>query len=135
MHPIACLVVLGLLLTGCAGFLRSPSPEATELAASLSYVAGDLPLEPGSGIVSVGNYYFPNGYPRLVHLAPGKREIGFYFAGQIYVDGPATISYDFIGGQSYELYCQKAQAHIRVVQPAAWPNPSSKRTREKPRAA
>jgi hypothetical protein len=67
-----------------------PSPEATQLAASLSYVAGDLPLEPGSGIVSVGNFYFPNGYPRLVHLAPGKREIGFYCAGQIYVDGPAT---------------------------------------------
>jgi len=129
MRQIACLFALCLLLSGCAAFLRSPSSEATELAASLSYVSGDLPLEPGSGIVSVGNYYFPNGYPRLVHLAPGKREVGFYCAGQIYVDGPPTITYDFVGGQSYELYCQKGQGHVRVSRPAARPNPSSKRTR------
>jgi hypothetical protein len=135
MRQIACLPMLFLLLSGCAGFPRSPSPEATELAASLSYVAGDLPLEPGSGIVSVGDYYFPNGYPRLVHLAPGRREVGYYCGGQIYVDGPPTVTYDFEGGRSYKLYCQKGQAHIRIVQPAGGPNPSSKRTREKPRAA
>jgi hypothetical protein len=114
MRPIACLPIVCLLLSGCAGWLHSPSPGATELAAPLSYVAGDLPLEPGSGIVSVGSYYFPHGYPRLVHLAPGKREIGFYCPGQIYVDGPPTISYNFVGGQNYELYCQKGRAHIRA---------------------
>jgi hypothetical protein len=115
--------------------LRSPAPETAELAASLSYVAGDLPLEPGSGIVSVGSYYFPYGYSRVVHLAPGKREVGFYCPGFIYVDGPPTISYNFVGGQSYELYCQKGQAHIRIKQAAGGPDPSPGRTREKPRAA
>ena len=135
MRPIAYLGAISLLLSGCTGFLRSPAPETTELAASLSYVAGDLPLEPGSGIVSVGSYYFPHGYPTVVHLAPGKREVGFYCPGLIYLDGPPTISYNFVGGQSYELFCQKGRAHIRIEQGAGGPNPSSKQRRQKPRAA
>ncbi|MEI7038322.1 hypothetical protein [Fulvimonas yonginensis] len=111
-----------LSISGCAGFPHNLPPQAKELAASLAYVAGDKPLEPGSGIVSVGNYYFPDGYPRIVHLAPGEREVGFYCPGQIYVDGPPTITYDFVGGQSYELFCRKGQGHIRVAQPVAAAN-------------
>lgn len=59
MRPIALLPLTCLLVSGCAGFLRSQPPEAKQLAAELTYVAGDMPLEPGSGIASVGNYYFP----------------------------------------------------------------------------
>lgn len=119
MRSIAFLPVIGLLLSGCAGFLHNPPPQATQLAAELSYVEGDTPLEPGLGIVSVGNYYFPHGYPTVVYLAPGKRDIGYYCPGDIYVDGPPTISYDFIGGQSYELYCLGGQGHIRLAHGSA----------------
>ncbi|MGN6235720.1 hypothetical protein [Dyella sp.] len=121
VRSIVYVLMLCLFLGGCSGVLHKPSPEAKELAATLSYVTGDRPVEPGSGIVSVGNYYFSNGYPRLVHLAPGKREIGFYCDGQIYVDGPPTITHDFAGGQRYELYCEKGRAHIRQVQSASLP--------------
>ena len=127
MHRTAWLPIACMLLSGCA-VLQNQPPETRELAASLSYVAGDKPLESGSGIVSVGNYYFPNGYPRTVYFAPGKRDIGYYCPGPIYVDGPPTISYNFLGGQQYEFYCKNNEPHIRVKQAATSSNHSSKQT-------
>ena len=124
-----------LLLSGCAGVFFTAPPETKELAATLTYVAGDVPLSPLSGIASVGNYYFTKSIPRLVHLAPGYRQIGYYCPQRVYVDGPATIGYKFLGGHDYEVYCTKGVANIRPVPHPAKPNHSSKRTREKPRAA
>jgi hypothetical protein len=109
------LLVLG-LLPGCAAF-KPTAPASKELAATLLFVQGDKPLDVGSGIVSVGNYYFPSAPVKLTYIAPGEREIGYNCPGYIYVDGPPTVAQTFEGGKRYELFCRGGRPVIRVQAP------------------
>jgi len=106
------LLVLGLLL-GCTAF-KPTSPASKELAATLLFVQGDKPLDVGSGIVSVGSYYFPSAPVKLAHIAPGEREIGYNCPGYMYVDGPPTVVQTFEGGGRYELFCRDGKPIIHV---------------------
>jgi hypothetical protein len=99
----ALTILLLALLSACA----SAPPAATELAATLSFVAGDKPLDRGSGIYSIGNYNLPREPMKVVYIAPGYREIGYNCPGYIFVDNPPTVLHKFLGGKQYELFCDK----------------------------
>src|SRR5690348_11218056 len=83
------LLLLALaLLPGCTSF-KPTAPASKELAATLVFVQGDKPLDMGSGIVSVGNYYFPSAPVKLAYIAPGERAIGYNCPG-LYLCGWST---------------------------------------------
>ena len=102
--------LLALLLTGCAS---APGP----LPAVLTFVAGDTPLDEGSGIIYVGSERFPVHGARTTPVAPGIRTIGYYCPGVIYVDEPPEVLHIFRAGSHYEMYCKKGKAAFRVVSP------------------
>ena len=112
------LLLLGFLslFTGCTA-LKPTAPGSEELAATLLFVRGDKPLDAGSGIVSVGNYFFPSAPVKVAHIAPGEREIGYNCPGYIYVDGPPTVLQAFEGGKRYELFCRGGKPILRVQAP------------------
>lgn len=116
MGRILLLPCAALLLTGCAVF-KPVVPASRELAATLLFVQGDRPLDAGSDIVSVGNYYFPSAPVKLTYMAPGNREIGYNCPGDIYVDGPPTVTREFEGGKRYELFCRGGKPVIRARSP------------------
>ena len=112
MSRILLLLLALALLPGCTAF-KPTAPASKELAATLIFVQGDKPLDMGSGIVSVGNYYFPSAPVTLAYIAPGERAIGYNCPGYIYVDGPPTVVQTFEGGKSYELSCHGGKPVIR----------------------
>jgi hypothetical protein len=102
-YMFTLVALMSVLLNGCA----SVPPSATELAATVSFVEGDRPLDRGAGIYSVGNYNLPREPSLVVYVAPGYREIGYNCPGYIFVDGAPTVSYKFWGGEQYEIFCDK----------------------------
>lgn len=84
-----------------------------ELAATLVFVDGDLPMDKLGGIYSVGDYHFPHGSKPSVQLRPGWRIIGYSCPGYVTLDAVPTIGYHFQGGRTYEIYCIKGSAWIR----------------------
>jgi hypothetical protein len=116
MSRILLLLPVLVLLSDCTAF-KPTAPASKELAATLIFVQGDKPLDVGSGIVSVGNYYFPSAPVKLAYLAPGERAIGYNCPGHIYVDGPPTVVQTFEGGKSYELSCRGGEPVIHVQAP------------------
>jgi hypothetical protein len=116
MSRIPLFLLALALLPGCTAF-KPTTPASKELAATLLFVQGDKPLDVGSGIVSVGNYYFPSAPVKLAYIAPGGREIGYNCPGYIYVDGSPTVVQTFEGGKRYELFCRGGKPVIRVQAP------------------
>lgn len=109
------LLVLALLQAVLHSSPRFQSPK--RLTATLFFVRGDRPLDVASGIVLVGNYYFPSAPVKLAYVAPGESTIGYNCPGYIYVDRPPTLVQAFEGGKRYELSCRGGKPVIRVQAP------------------
>ncbi|MGH9694627.1 MAG: hypothetical protein ACRD5Z_10820 [Bryobacteraceae bacterium] len=114
MRLLLALAVLPVLLSSCADLLATDDPGAKELAATLSFVAGDRPLDRGAGIYSIGDYSPPHLPVTNIAIAPGRRNIGYLCPGWIFVDGPPTVWHKFQGGKHYELYCQAGNPIFRI---------------------
>jgi len=110
----SCLLMSLPLLTGCATTPSNDAAAAKELAATLSFVAGDKPLDHGAGIYSVGDFFPPRAPVTSIQIAPGNRNIGYNCPGYIFVDGSATVWHKFQGGKSYELYCEAGEPMFRI---------------------
>ena len=98
-------------LSGCAASLAVGAPANRELAATILFVAGDLPLDRGAGIYSVGDHDM--GGVMSVHVAPGTRRIGFLCPRVLYVDDPPTVSRTFQGGHTYEMSCSNGKPRFK----------------------
>ena len=111
------LPLLAFLLAGCASAPSPTTPPAGKLPAVLTFVAGDKPLDEGSGIIYVGSDQFPVLGGHTTQVAPGIKTIGYYCPGVIYVDDPPEVMHIFRSGHHYEMYCKKGKAVFRVVSP------------------
>ena len=112
MTRMLCLLLIMSIESGC-GLFRPKDPASTELAATVMFVQGDTALDAGSGIVSVGNYYFRSVPVKLAYIAPGVRQLGYNCPGEIYVDGPPIVEAKFEGGKRYELFCKNGAPVLR----------------------
>jgi hypothetical protein len=111
-YLLLLLFVLG--TSGCATTSGNDAAGANELAATLSFVAGDRSLDRGAGIYSVGEYFPPLAPVTTIQIAPGSRNIGYNCPGYIFVDGSPTVWHTFQGGKYYELMCIAGKPVFRV---------------------
>jgi hypothetical protein len=112
-HCLHLLVSL-IAVSGCATTSDNEAAGAKELAVTLSFVAGDRPLDLGAGIYSVGDYFPPRAPVTSIRIAPGSRNIGYNCPGYIFVDGSPTVWHKFQGGKHYELFCNAGKPIFRV---------------------
>ena len=111
---LPAIFLFTLMVVGCATTSDSALPSEIELAASLSFVAGDTPLDRGAGIQSVGDHFV---LTTQIQIAPGMRKIGYNCPGFIFVDGAPTVWHRFKGGVAYEMYCVKGEPVFRARAP------------------
>ena len=109
-------VLMCLIVAGCA---HAPfailAPTSGVMAHLTVRDRANYPVVPGvDGFVSVGSQSIPGGPTRELWVEPGKRIIGYSCPGWITVDGPATITYNFLAGMRYELTCESPPAFEQV---------------------
>ena len=110
----SCLLLVLFLFVGCTSTSERPSSDSKELAATLSFVAGDRPLDSGSGIYSVGGSLVPGAPSKLVKINSGRRNISYNCPGFVFVDAAPSIRHEFHEGLSYEMYCQNGDPVFRI---------------------
>ena len=101
-------VLMCLIVAGCANIpFATVAPSSDAMAHLAIRDRVNYPVVPGiDGFVSVGSRSIPGGPARELWVEPGKRVIGYSCPGWITVDGPATISYNFLAGARYDLTCE-----------------------------
>lgn len=104
-------LVAAIALMGCAASIVFGESANRELAATLIFEAGDRPLDEGSGFYSVGEHYMA-GVKRM-HIAPGKRRIGYNCPGWIFVDASPSVEHTFQGGHTYFVSCHDGVPRFR----------------------
>lgn len=107
----SCLLLL-VSLAGCAGAPYSPTKPASGAAAHLVMKErANYPFKPEfDGFIAVDSYDIKGGPVRDVWVAPGRRSISYSCPGWIVMDGPASLSHEFLADARYALSCDDPPA-------------------------
>jgi hypothetical protein len=101
--PLLCLG-----LAACAGmpFATTPTADGSMALLSLRDRVNYSSVPGRDGIVSIDGRAIPGGPARQVHVAPGRRTIGYNCPGWLTTDGAATLLRTFVAGRQYALTCE-----------------------------